>query len=392
MIFQQMNLKQKISRTAFAVILSFAFSTITTGVQAAIAQTQKQSGPLKITADRQSYNPNLREYNLSGKVHVTFQNMEIVGNQAKIEMDESGKPQLANFYNRPVFKHTVPEKGQNQVIGNTFKLFLTQDKYNASGDVESVVNTVAADPFLIYADTQSFDNNRRIVTANGNVKVDYQDTKAFSNSANLRMSADGNAERVIFTGNAKIEKEASEIFGNRITVMVGSGNLIAEHNVKTNVTLKPEGKSKNTTSSSSPDDQPTRVYISSDYQQYDKQSDIMIASGNVRILYGDYVATGPKASFQLNNNNLDTIILTGRSTINEVGRRITADKIVITTSPKNFDAFGNVKVSFPAKNVQSSTTQNTSTPSQKPATANQSSNSKTNADEASTPEDYDYEY
>jgi lipopolysaccharide export system protein LptA len=170
------------------------------------------------------------------------------------------------------------------------------------------------------------------------------------------MKENGKADRAIFSGGARIKQENSEINGEKITVMVDSGNLIAEHNVRTRVELKPQAQDANKLASATPGavpapatpaaDQPTKVFISSDYQQYDKASDIMIASGNVKILYGDYVAVGPKATFKLHGNDLDRIFLTGRPTITENGRTITADKITITTNPKNFDAVGNVKVNF----------------------------------------------
>jgi len=219
--------------------------------------------------------------------------------------------------------------------------------------------TVAADPFHIRSDVQEFDNKNRVVSASGNVHVDYKGSQATSALANVRMKEGGKADRAIFTGNARIKQENSEILGDRITVMVDSGNLIAEHNVRTRVDLKnqnatpaaTEVKQGVTAGAAAPatnPDQPTKVFITSDYQQYDKASDMMIASGNVKILYGDYVAVGPKATFKLKGNDLDKIYLTGRPTITDNGRTVTGDRITITTNPKNFDAIGNVKVNFKA--------------------------------------------
>jgi lipopolysaccharide export system protein LptA len=161
------------------------------------------------------------------------------------------------------------------------------------------------------------------------------------------MKENGKAERVIFSGNAQIKQENSIINGDRITIMVESGNLMAENHVTTNVTLKDKPEAVASAKPGVPvSSQPRKVIITSDYQQYEKSSDTMIASGNVKIIYDDYVAVGPKATFKLKGNDLDRIFLTGRPTITETGRVITADKITITTNPKNFDAVGNVKVNF----------------------------------------------
>jgi len=317
------------------------------------------SDNIRISADKQSYNLEKKKYFLSGHVTVAYQDMKITGSTAEVDMDAAGKPQVAHFFNRPIFKRVKPRIGEDQVIGDIIKVYLNDDRYGAEGNVDSHIVTVAADPFHIRSDVQEFDNKNRVMSASGNVYVDYKGSQATSALANVRMKEGGKADRAIFTGNARIKQENSEILGDRITVMVDSGNLIAEHNVRTRVDLKNQNTTPSATTvkqgvtagAAAPAtnlDQPTKVFITSDYQQYDKASDMMIASGNVKILYGDYVAVGPKATFKLKGNDLDKIYLTGRPTITDNGRTVTGDRITITTNPKNFDAIGNVKVNFKA--------------------------------------------
>jgi lipopolysaccharide export system protein LptA len=321
-------------------VLTLAFITTLSPLVLASAATSAISpdtNTIHMTADKQSYNLEKKKYVLNGRVAVTYQDMRITGPQAEVEMDQAGKPQIAHFTKRPLFKRLKPQVGEDTVVGDIIDLYLGDDRYAAQGSVVSHITTVAADPFLIRSDAQEFDNKNKVVSASGNVHVDYKGSQASSPLANVRMKDNGKADRVIFSGGARIIQETSEINGEKITVMVDSGNLIAERNVHTRVDLQQQ-KAK-------PDD-PDKVFITSDYQQYDKASDIMIASGNVHIIYGDYVADGPKATFKLKDKDLDRIFLTGRPTITETGRTITADKITITTNPKNFDAVGNVKVNF----------------------------------------------
>ncbi len=292
---------------------------------------------MHITADKQSYNMPAKSYDLTGHVIVTYQEMQISGTKAHVEMNAAGKPQIAHFVNRPLFKRT--KAGTNSVdtvVGDIINIYLNDDRYAAQGTVESHIATIAADPFFIRSDVQEFDNKNKVVSASGSVKVDYQGSKAFSPIANVRMKEDGKADRVIFSGGAKIIKDDTVINGEKITVMVDSGNLIAERNVETRVEMKKKSQASD----------PDKAIITSDYQQYDKASDTMLASGHVKILYGDYVAVGPKATFKMKDKELDRIFLTGRPTITENGRVVTADKITIMTNPKNFDAAGNVKVNF----------------------------------------------
>lgn len=330
--------------TVMALLAMFSPVVLASAATSAITPSAEN---IRITADKQSYNLAKQKYLLNGHVTVSYQDMKITGNKAEVDMDESGRPVVAHFYNRPVFTRIKPSMGKDNVVGDVIKVYLEEDRYGALGNVESRIATVAADPFLIRSDVQEFDNRNRVMSASGNVKVDYKGSKAFSDLANVRMKDNGKAERVIFSGGAKIEQENSTINGNRITVMVDSGNLIAEHNVTTRVNLKENvAVASKDTAAPAPAAKPTKVIITSDYQQYDKSSDVMIASGHVKIIYDDYVAVGPKATFKLNGNDLDRIFLTGRPTITETDRVITADKITITTNPKNFDAVGNVKVSL----------------------------------------------
>jgi lipopolysaccharide export system protein LptA len=340
-VFMNYSVYKRAALVAFAALLSpwVLASSATSAIT-------PDTSSIRMTADKQSYNLESKKYILSGRVTVAFQDMKITGNRAEVDMDEAGKPQVANFFNRPAFKRIKPSVGEDSVVGDIIKVYLAEDRYGALGNVVSHIATVAADPFLIRSDVQEFDNKNKVVSASGNVKVDYKGSQAFSSLANVRMKPDGKAERVIFSGGAKIKQENSVINGDRITVMVDSGNMIAEHNVTTNVDLKEEAAASPKPATPVAMAKPRKVIITSDYQQYDKSSDIMIASGHVKIIYDDYVAVGPKATFKLKGNDLDRIFLTGRPTITEPGRVITADKITITTNPKNFDAVGNVKVNF----------------------------------------------
>jgi hypothetical protein len=48
----------------------------------------------------------------------------------------------------------------------------------------------------------------------------------------------------------------------------------------------------------------------------------------------------------MNGGSVDRILLTGRPSISDGTRNITADNITITTNPKHFDAVGHVKTQF----------------------------------------------
>jgi lipopolysaccharide export system protein LptA len=344
---------------ALSIFLSLGAAV---SASSATAPASPDSAVIRMTADRQSYDLDQKKYTLDGRVTVAYQNMSITGSRADVEMDPSGKPQVARFVNRPLFRAVKPSVGEDTVTGDRINVYLNDDRYAAQGNVQSHMNTVASDPFFIRSDMQEFDHKNRVVSASGNVQVDYKGSRTSSALANVRMNENGRAERVIFAGGAHVRQPDGEVQGEKITIMVDSGNLIAEKNVRTRMDLATakSPQNKDPKGAAQPGD-PDRVLLTSDYQQYDKASDTILASGNVRILYGDYTAVGPKATFKLKNKDLDRILLTGRATITENGRTVTADRITITTHPRNFDAVGNVKVNFKTQSATSPSPSGTAT-------------------------------
>lgn len=303
-----------------------------------LAQGFTQTKQVNIEAQEQLFDPD-GTTTFKGDVHVTYDDYQIFSDEATLKLSALGEPSLATFYPRPLAKHigkNTPDK-EDTLRGDEIRIHLQESRIEAEGDTISYVTSVAANPIKILADTQQFNNNSHTVKANGNVDVTYNGTNIQSPRATMWLSESGKAKKVVFSGGATATKSNSSIQSGTLTIMAGSGNMVAEHNVKTHV--RTNGQNGN----------PSNVYIYSAYQQYDNQADTMLASGNVKIDYGDYKTSGPKATFRMKSGQVDTILLTGRSTITTNGRQVTGDKITITTNPKHFDAVGNVKSQFLAK-------------------------------------------
>lgn len=289
---------------------------------------------VKVNADTQRFSGADAKALLNGHVQVDYRNVQINSKQAEIETDETGNPLVAHFFDKPIARRFSLEDNPpktDTVEGNVLRMFFNDEIMQAEGNTVTYVTSVASDPFTIRADVQQFNNKTKLVTAMGGVTIDYKDMHAASPRALMKVNEQGKADRVVFSGGATLEQKENTIRGSVITVMVGSGNLVAENGVKTDVTSKESGRD---------------IHITSDYQQYDKASDTYLASGAVRIIYDDYDATGSKAVFKLNGGEVDEIVLTGKSSITESDRTISADRIVIKTNPKQFDATGNVRTRF----------------------------------------------
>lgn len=296
-----------------------------------------QTKQVDIDAHKQLFEPD-GTTTFKGDVHVTYGDYQIFSDQATLELSSLGEPSLATFYPRPLATHVGSDHTKEDTLrGDEIRIHLLNDRIEAEGDTVSYVTSVAANPVKILADTQQFNNNTHTVKAHGHVQVTTDGTHITSPTATMWLSEGGKAKKVVFSGGATATKSNSTISSGILTMISGSGNMVAENNVKTHVRTKgANGHSKD-------------VYIYSAYQQYDNIADTMLASGNVKIDYGDYKTSGPKASFRMKGGQVDTILLTGRSTITTHGRRVTGDKITITTQPQHFDAVGHVKSQFLAK-------------------------------------------
>jgi lipopolysaccharide export system protein LptA len=293
---------------------------------------------VNITADHQTYDPEKGQTVFNGNVVLLYDNITIHSNEASMEMTGAGQPHIANFYPRPIVRRLVTYqnniKKEDVIQADRIEFVVDQSIVRASGNSVSHVVTVAADPFTIRADVQQFDNNSKTMLAKGGVNVHHKDIVIDSPRAMMQVAPNGKAEKVVFLGGAKVVRTGSVITSDKMTILVASGDMLAEGNVQTLVQNKQDPSSK------------SPVSVKADNQQYDKVSDTILASGNVKIHYEDYEAMGPKATFKMVNGQVDKIFLTGRSTINVSDRIIQADRITITINPKNFDALGHVKSLF----------------------------------------------
>src|SRR5689334_3196634 len=112
--FTGFTMKHSILKNALLVALTVGFSTVlfTNDASSAISP---DPNTLRITADKQSYNVESKRSLLSGRVSVAYQDIRITGPRAEVEMDASGKPEVARFYERPMFRRVKPNIGEDRI-------------------------------------------------------------------------------------------------------------------------------------------------------------------------------------------------------------------------------------------------------------------------------------
>jgi lipopolysaccharide export system protein LptA len=291
---------------------------------------------INIQADKQTFNGQTTTF--EGNVSVDYQDINVKSPKVLVKAGADGKPETATFLDGAHAVKTT-NYSQSEVKANIISLSLLKNRIKAEGNAESAVFENKTPVVHISAATQEFDINKNIIVANDNVKIKYGEIDTISNKAKISVGQGGQLKKVDLLGNVTVIQGKSVIKASDVLYNPVTNEMVASGNVKS-VSIMDDG---------------TPVDMKSDYQQYDKNTETLISSGNVVINYKDYVASGPKAIFVPDKNAPKTakasskpnkIIFIGRGKIVEGERRVEADKLEITLNPKNFTAEGNVKSRF----------------------------------------------
>ncbi len=282
-----------------------------------------------IQADKQVFDGEKTIF--EGNVKVDYDDIVIKSPKAIVRMDENGKPKAATFVDGA---HAVKESefSRSEVKANIINLSLLKNRLRAEGQAESSVLENKKPIVHINAGSQVFDTDKNIIVATEDVHINYKDIKTISDKSRISINKQGNLDNVELLGKVEVYQDKSIIKADEVFYNPKSNEVVASGN----------------THSISELDEDTSVIIWADYQQFDNNSSTLITSGNVRIRYKDYLATGPKATFIPENGSTkpNKIIFIGRARIQESQRYVEGDRIEITLEPQNFKAEGNVKTRF----------------------------------------------
>ena len=292
-----------------------------------------QASDLTIKSDKQSFNVEENLGKFEGNVKVQLEDITVESPYAEITINkEAGALDEATFFNNP-YVYQIKDGKKNEIKSNILKVSLLKKVITASGNVITTATTDKKPTAIITSDEQEFDTKTNIMTATGNTIIEYDDTKTYSDKAIAKINSKNELEKMDLIGNAKITQGAKNtLIADRFSYTTADEIAISQGNAYTDLTSE----------------NGDRIQVWSNYQQYDKKNNIIIASGNVRVHYKDYVAVGPKATVypDKTTKQLNQVIFTGRSKITEQGRSIEANKIIMYMNPKDFYAEGDVLTSI----------------------------------------------
>src|SRR5574344_77314 len=236
-----------------------------------------QASDLVIESKNQTFNEADNKIKFNGDVKVTVDDMKVVGDSADVNMTKDQKLDTATFYDKP-YAFEIKKNKKREVKANILKVSLITKLVRAEGDTQSTVFDGKVPVIVINADVQEYDTQTGIMTATGGVTIDYKELETFSNKAKIRTNKDGDLKDIELIGNAKIKDKSNESIADRFTSNATTEILNAYGNTTT-TTVNDDG---------------SKLILKSDMQEYNKSKGLYNASGRVRVWYKDYYAVGPK--------------------------------------------------------------------------------------------------
>jgi len=267
-----------------------------------------------------------------GDVQVKVGDVIVKSPRAELDLDPSSKkPSLATFFDNP---YAYQEKGskKHEIKAQIIKVSLIRKNITAIGNSQTIMLENRQPVVVVTAESQEYDTNTKVMKANGAVIINHKDLETFSNYAEAIINKNGDISDLKLRGNVVMKEKNNVVKGDSFDYTPTRDEYRVSGNTHSNVVF----------------DDGSRVLVWAKYQQLNKKNNSMVAGGNVKIHYKDYVAVGPKAQLLIDEktNKPSTIVFTGRSKITEKGNTVEADRIRMTLVPKSFYADGNVKTTI----------------------------------------------
>jgi lipopolysaccharide export system protein LptA len=178
---------------------------------------------------------------------------------------------------------------------------------------------------VIQADTQEANSKSEVVTARGNVRLNYPSRKvrASANLAEYYIKQ----KRILLTGNVVINQDGNTLEGESITYLVEEGKFIAN----------PKAKQQVRSNYILPDQGGKGLIIQSNTQEANTKAEIVTARGNVRLSYPEKKLQA-RANLATYNIKDKQIVLSGNVLVVNNGSSLQGDTITYLIEEGRFVA------------------------------------------------------
>lgn len=288
---------------------------------------------LSVESDSQEFKDSDNKIYLEGNVKVKSGDINVVSPRAVVQIDPKNNKVNNVEFKDNVYSYQMQSGKNHEIKAQVLEVSLLNKVFKASGNTISSITENDKPVVIVTADRQEYNKTTNVMKAFGNVNILYKNIDTLSSQAIVDLTKDNDVKKIQLIGNAKLKQDNSKINADKLTYDNIKNEAVALGNVYTDIITE--------------DNKEIKVW--SNFQSYDKNANVVTASGNTKIEYEDYTATGPKVNVfpDKTTKKLNEAIFVGRSKIVTKGRTIEADRITITMHPKDFKAEGNVKSVIP---------------------------------------------
>ncbi len=184
-----------------------------------------------VTADKQEYHKNTNQMMAYGNVNILYKNIDTLSNQAIVDLNKDNDVKKIQLIGKAKLK-------QDKSVINANKL--TYDNQRevavALGNVYTDITTEDNKRIEVWSSYQSYDKKANFITASGGTKIKYLDYTARGPKVNVY--ADKNTKKLneaIFVGRSNIETKGRTIEADRISITMNPKDFKAEGNVKSTI-------------------------------------------------------------------------------------------------------------------------------------------------------------
>lgn len=288
---------------------------------------------LSVESDSQEFKDSDNKIYLEGNVKVKSGDVNVLSPRAVVQIDPKNNKVNNVEFKDNAYSYQMQSGKKHEIKAQVLEVSLLHKIFKASGNSISSITENEKPVVIVTADRQEYNKTANVMKAFGSVNILYKNINTLSNQAIVDLTKDNDVKKIQLIGNAKLKQDGSKINADKLTYDNIKNEAIAVGNVYTDIITEDKKE----------------IEVWSNFQSYDKTANIVTASGNTKIKYEDYIATGPKVNVfpDKNTRKLNEAIFVGRSKIETKGRTIEADRITITMNPKDFKAEGNVKSVIP---------------------------------------------
>ncbi len=291
------------------------------------------AGSLTVESDSQEFNDNDRKIYLEGNVKVKTGDINVLSPRAVVQIDPKNNKVNNVEFKDNAYSYIMQDGKKHEIKAKLLDISLLNKVFSADGDTLSSITEKNKPVVIVTADKQEYNKITNTMKAFGNVNILYKNVETLSDSAIVNLTKNNDVKVIQLIGNARLNQDKNKINASKLTYNNVTGEAVAIGNVYSKLITEDNKE----------------IDVWSEYQSYDKKSNVVSASGSTKIKYEDYTARGPKVNVfsDKKTKKLNEAVFLGRSKIETKGRTIEADRITITLNPKDFKAEGNVKSTIP---------------------------------------------